>query len=62
MAKANVKEFIVTVKNNPNFCGVGAGGAQFANGEAKTTNERLARWFKERSGYTVKEATAKEEK
>ena len=57
MAKANVKEFIVTVKNNPNFCGVGAGGAQFANGEARITNERLARWFKEHSAYTVKEVT-----
>lgn len=60
MAKA--KEFIVTVKNNPNFCGVGAGGAQFADGKARIKNERLARWFKEHSGYAVEEVTAKEEK
>lgn len=47
------KTFIVKVKNNPNFCGIGAGGAQFANGEARISNERLANWFKEHEGYTV---------
>lgn len=52
---AKVKTFIVTVENKE-FCGVGAGGAQFAHGEATITNERLANWFKEHDGYTVKEA------
>lgn len=56
------KTFIVKVKNNPNFCGIGAGGAQFANGEAKITNERLANWFKEHEGYTVTAGKAKDEK
>lgn len=56
--KKGVKTYIITVNNNPDFCGVGAGGVQFANGTARTTRERLAAWFKERGGaYTVEEAT-----
>lgn len=50
-----VKTYSVTVKNNPNFVGIGAGGIQFANGEAKTTSERMANWFREHPGYEVKE-------
>lgn len=56
--KKTVKTYIITVNNNPDFCGVGAGGVQFANGTARTTRERLAAWFKERGdAYTVEEAT-----
>ena len=51
---AKVKTYIVSVENKE-YCGVGAGGAQFAHGEATITNERLANWFKEHKGYTVKE-------
>lgn len=51
-----VKEYIVAVDNNPNFCGIGAGGAQFANGQARVTSARLAAWFREHDGYTVTEA------
>lgn len=51
--KNDNKIFIVEVKNNPNFCGIGAGGAQFAQGKARVTSERLANWFKEHDGYTV---------
>ena len=54
MAKA--KTYIVKVDNNPEYCGIGAGGAQFAHGEAKITSDRLANWFKEHKGYTVTEA------
>lgn len=57
---AKIKTFVVSVDNNPNFCGEGAGGAQFAHGKATITNERLANWFKDHKGYTVKEV--KEEK
>lgn len=53
--KKNVKGYIVTVKNNPNFVGIGAGGVQFANGKAEITSERLANWFREHDGYEVKE-------
>lgn len=49
------KRYIVTVKNNPNFCGIGAGGTQFAQGKATITSERLANWFKEHRGYEVEE-------
>lgn len=55
---AENKTFIVKVKNNPNFCGIGAGGAQFAQGEARIASERLANWFKEHEGYTVTEEGA----
>lgn len=49
------KIYLVTVQNNPNFVGTGAGGVQFANGEAKVTSERMAAWFREHPGYDVKE-------
>lgn len=50
--------YIVKVKNNPDFCGIGAGGVQFANGKAKVTSDRMAAWFKEHDGYEVTEAKA----
>lgn len=49
------KKYIVTVKNNPEFCGKGAGGVQFANGKAENVTERMAAWFMEHPGYEVKE-------
>lgn len=52
--KETISHYIVTVDKNPEFCGKGAGGIQFANGEAKVTSERMARWFEEHDGYTVK--------
>lgn len=52
------KAYIVKVNNNPDFCGIGAGGVQFANGEAKVTSDRMAAWFKEHDGYEVTEANA----
>lgn len=57
MAKKAKKEkkYIVTVKNNPEFCGKGAGGVQFANGKAENVTARMAAWFKEHRGYDVKE-------
>lgn len=59
---AKTKTFVVTVDDKPNYCGKGAGGAQFAQGKATITNERLASWFKEHKGYTVKEVKNDEEK
>lgn len=56
--KATAKTYIVTVNDNPNFCGIGAGGAQFAQGKATVTNERLANWFRVHDGYTVTELKA----
>lgn len=62
MAETKTKEtkkaekWVVTVKNNPNFVGTGAGGVQFANGKAEITSARMAEWFREHPGYEVKEA------
>lgn len=53
--KKAVKTYVVTVKNNKEFCGKGAGGIQFANGKAENVSERMANWFKEHPGYEVAE-------
>lgn len=47
--------YTIKVNNNSEFCGKGAGGVQFANGEARTDSARMAAWFREHSGYTVTE-------
>lgn len=52
--KKSAEKWTITVKNNPNFVGKGAGGVQFANGKAETPNKVLADWFKEHDGYEVK--------
>lgn len=49
------KEFVIKVKNNPQYCGIGAGGIQFANGQAVTSSRRMASWFREHDGYEVSE-------
>lgn len=46
-------KYIVTVKNNPDFCGKGAGGVHFANGKAEIDSDRMAKWFKTHPGYIV---------
>ncbi len=43
----------VKVKNNPDFCGIGAGRVQFAKGRAEITSGRMAEWFREHEGYEV---------
>lgn len=52
---ATNKTWTVKVDSNPDFCGVGAGNAQFAHGEAVINDPRLAAWFKRHKGYTVNE-------
>lgn len=58
------KKWTVKVETNPNFCGIDAGGVQFAHGEAVIEDERLAKWFKKHHGYKVTEVKepAKNEK
>ena len=53
--KQEVKMFKVSVKTNPGFCGIGAGGVHFANGQAVISEGRMCDWFKEHSGYEVTE-------
>ena len=50
-----VKMFKITVKNNPNFVGKGAGGVQFANGTAVIPDGRMVKWFQSHVGYEVSE-------
>lgn len=45
--------WIVSVNNSTAYCGIGAGGVQFANGKAEITSKRMADWFMEHDGYTV---------
>ena len=58
--KKENKTYTVKVKNNPGFCGKGAGGVQFANGKAENVSERMARWFREHKGYEVAETKTAE--
>lgn len=43
----------VEVVTNPNFCGIDAGGVQFAHGKAEITDPWLAEWFGTHEGYKV---------
>lgn len=45
--------WVVSVNNSTAYCGIGAGGVQFANGKAEITSKRMADWFTEHDGYTV---------
>lgn len=47
------KEFLVKTKD-PKYCGVGAGGVQFAYGQAKVNEGWVLDWYREH-GYTVEE-------
>lgn len=50
------RRWLIRVRNNQGFCGIGAGGVQFANGQATVSSERMAQWFMEHAGYEVTEA------
>ena len=59
-AKA-VTGYEIKVVGNTEFCGVGAGGVQFAYGKAQITGGRMAEWFREHAGYEVTEIMAEVE-
>lgn len=52
-AAVKPKSWIISVINGSTYCGIGAGGVQFANGRAEITSKRMADWFKEHEGYNV---------
>ena len=54
-AQEKSKMFKITVKNNPQFVGKGAGGVQFANGSAEIPEGRMVDWFRSHKGYEVTE-------
>lgn len=49
------KQYKIEVTDNKAYCGIGAGGVQFANGSAVIGEGPLVNWFKEHKGYTVTE-------
>ena len=51
------KKYRIKVVSNPEFCGIDAGGVQFANGEAVIGEGTIVGWFKEHEGYEVTEVT-----
>ena len=53
VAESEPTGWTVSVNNNTAYCGIGAGGVQFANGKAEITSKRMADWFMEHDGYTV---------
>ena len=56
-------KYIIKVETNPTFCGIDAGGVQFANGQAIIEECPLLNWFREHKGYSVEafeEAVAEE--
>ena len=55
------KKYIIKVENNPAYCGIGAGGVQFANGKAAINECPLVNWYKEHEGYSVEEVVEKAE-
>lgn len=49
------KQFKIKVVSNPEFCGIDAGGVQFAHGEATIEEGVMVGWFQEHKGYSVEE-------
>lgn len=50
------KKYVIKVETNPTFCGIDAGGVQFANGQAVIDECPLVEWFRTHEGYSVAEA------
>lgn len=57
-AAAKEKKYKIEVTANKAFCGIGAGGVQFANGEAIIGESSLVGWYREHEGYNVTEVKA----
>ena len=52
-----VTGYKIKVVANPTFVGVGAGGIQFAYGEAIIAGGTIVNWYREHDGYDVTEIT-----
>lgn len=64
MAKKSTKKVIgyeIRIASNPAFCGVDAGGVQFAYGKARIEGGRMVEWFREHEGYEVSEIVSEAE-
>lgn len=56
--KKEGKKYIVKVSGKTSYCGIGAGGVQFANGQAVISEGSLLNWFREHEGYEVSESVS----
>lgn len=56
MAEKKAKQFVVKTKD-PKYCGVGAGGVQFAYGQAIVNEGWVLDWYRKK-GYTVEPCKA----
>lgn len=54
-----VKKYIIKT-NDPTYCGIGAGGIQFAYGQAEVNEGWVCDWYKEH-GYKVEPVKTKAE-
>lgn len=52
-AKKTADKYLVTITANPEYCGIDAGGVQFAHGKAEIADPWLAEWFRTHEGYEV---------
>ena len=59
---SKAKEYTIRVASNPDFCGIDAGGVQFAHGTAVLPECRMVDWFREHDGYEVTENVTAEDK
>lgn len=50
-----IKGYTIIVKNRPTYNGIGAGGVQFAYGQATVQGGTIVNWYKEHAGYEVQE-------
>lgn len=55
MAAKKEKRYLVEVETDANYCGICAGGVQFAYGKAEIPEGRMAEWYREHDGYKVTE-------
>lgn len=56
--KKKITGYKIKVTSNPGFVGIGAGGVQFAYGEAAIAGGTIVDWYREHDGYEVTEITS----
>lgn len=59
--RKTVTGYEIRIVGNTEFCGIGAGGVQFAYGKAQITPGRMVEWYREHEGYEVTEITVESE-
>lgn len=62
MAKKNEAKVYIVETPVKNFCGIGAGGVQFAYGKAEVNEGWILNWYREHGYKVTPKGTAKSEK